>query len=208
MKFLRKLFGPSQGEIWSQLAQEIGAHYEKGGFFKPARVTLAYRHWKILLDTYSHSFSSGKHTQTIHYTRIRAPFVSKNGLRLKVYRKSIFSRLGKAFGIKSIALGYPCFDDTFIIQGKPENMVRSLLSNELIRELIHNQKDISFEIKDDEGWWTRKKYPQDVDLLYFQATGVIKDKERLKELFNLFSLTLDELCNQGAASEDDPEIKL
>jgi hypothetical protein len=30
---LRQLFGPSKDEIWSQLSQEIGADYQKGGFF-------------------------------------------------------------------------------------------------------------------------------------------------------------------------------
>ena len=141
-----------------------------------------------------------------------APFVSKDGFRFKIYRKGILNWLGNIFGIKSISTGDPSFDDTFIIQGKPENQILQLLHNEAIRDLIQNQKSFYFEIKDDEGWgaswWNRNKIPKDVDILYSQETGIIKDKERLKDLFKLFSLTLDELCYLESAAEKDPGVTL
>ncbi|MEI6196031.1 MAG: hypothetical protein WCS42_17055, partial [Verrucomicrobiota bacterium] len=40
------------------------------------------------------------------------------------------------------------------------------------------------------------------------VTGVIKDVERLKQLFNLFAETLDELCRMGAAYEKNPGVML
>lgn len=47
-------------------------------------------------------------------------------------------------------------------------------------------------------------FPNGVDELYFEVVGVIKDVERLKELFDLFSETLDELCRMGSAYENSP----
>ncbi len=203
MTILRELFGPSKDEIWSQLSQEIGADYQPGGFFTSGKVVLTYRQWQITLDTYT--VSTGKSQAT--YTRIRAPYVNPDGFRFNIYRKNIFSWLGKLLGTVDIEIGDAFFDDEFIIQGDPEDVVRRLLSNTSIRQLIQNQPDIHFQVKDDEGWFG-KTFPDGVDELYFQTYGVIKDKQRLKELFDLFSLVLDELCRLGAAYENEPGVTL
>ena len=200
---LRQMFGPSKEEIWSQLSREIGAEYEEGGFFKNGKVVLSHRQWEITLDTYT--VHTGK--STIIYTRMRAPYVNRDGFRFNIYRKSIFSGIGKMFGVKDIEVGDAFFDDEFIIQGEPEHLVRSLLTNGMIRQLIQKQKDIRFQIKDDEGWF-KKNFPEGVDELYFEVVGIIKDKERLKDLFDLFTLVMDELCRLGSAYEVDPGVRV
>jgi hypothetical protein len=40
------------------------------------------------------------------------------------------------------------------------------------------------------------------------VVGVIKDVDRLKRLYDLFSETLDELCRMGSANEKNPGVKL
>ena len=203
MGLLREMFGPSREEIWSQLSREIGAEYEEGDFFKNGKMALTHREWEITLDTYT------VHTGKTHitFTRMRAPYVNRDGFRFKVYRKNIFSGIGKLFGVQDVEVGDSFFDDEFIIQGEPEHMVRSLLTNGMIRQLIQNQKDIHFQIKDDEGVF-KKKFPEGVDELYFEVVGIIKDKERLKSLFDLFALVLDELCHLGSAYETGPNVVL
>lgn len=203
MSLLRQVFGPSKEEIWSQLSREIGADFEEGGFFKEGKMVLSHRQWDITLDTYT--VHTGK--SHITYTRMRAPFVNRDGFRFKIYRKNVFSGIGKLFGVQDVEVGDAFFDDQFIIQGEPEHLVRSLLTNGAIRQLIQDQKDIHFEIKDDEGLF-RKSFPEGVDMLYFQVVGVIKDRERLKSLFDLFSLVLDQLCRLGSAYETDPGVSL
>jgi hypothetical protein len=47
-----------------------------------------------------------------------------------------------------------------------------------------------------------------VDELYFRVVGVIKDVDRLRLLYELFSETLDELCRMGSAYENAPDVKL
>ncbi|RPI07114.1 MAG: DUF3137 domain-containing protein [Ignavibacteriae bacterium] len=203
MKSLRELFGPSKEEIWSQLGAEIGARYQEEGFFKSGKVVLTHRQWEILLDTYTvHSGSA-----TITFTRIRAPYVNSDGFRFRVYRKSIFSPVGKFFGMQDIEIGDPYFDEEFIIQGTPEDMVMRMFANLNIRQLIQKQPNIHFEIKDDEGIFGTK-FPDGVDELYFQTTGVIKEKQRLKDLFDLFTAVLEELCRLGSAYENNPGVKL
>lgn len=203
MGLFREVFGPSREEIWSQLSKEIGAEYEEGGFFKNGKLVLSHRQWEIVLDTYS--VHTGK--SNITYTRMRAPFVNRDGFRFKIYRKNVFSGIGRLFGVQDVEVGDAFFDDQFIIQGEPEHMVRSLLTNGMIRQLIQSQKDIHFQIKDDEGWF-KKTFPEGVDELCFEVVGVIKDRERLKGLFDLFSLVLDELCRLGSAYETDPGVSV
>lgn len=203
MGLFHEMFGPSKEEIWSQLSREIGAEYEEGGFFKNGKMVLSHREWEITLDTYT--VHTGK--SHITFTRMRAPYVNRDGFRFKIYRKNIFSGIGKLLGVQDVEVGDSFFDDEFIIQGEPEHMVRSLLTNGMIRQLIQAQKDIHFQIKDDEGLF-RKKFPEGVDELYFEVVGVIKDKERLKNLFDLFALMLDELSRLGSAYETRPNVML
>lgn len=200
---LREMFGPGKNEVWEELSRELGAEYLEGGFFKNGKITLKHGEWEITLDTYI--VSSG--TTTITYTRMRAPYVNKDGFRFIVYRKSIFSWLGELFRMQDVEIGDPQFDEEFVIQGAPEETVKRLLTNRKIRELIERQKSIHFQVKDDEGWFGNS-FPDGVDELLFQVTGVIKDKERLKDLFDLFSLVLDELCQMGSAYKSNPHVEL
>lgn len=203
MGLLRQVFGPSKEEIWSQLSQELGADYQEGSFFKEGKVVLSHREWEITLDTYT--VHTGK--STIIYTRMRAPYVNRDGAWFNIYRKSVFSWIGKLFGVKDIEIGDSFFDEEFIIQGEPEALVSRLLSNVEVRQLIQAQPDIHFQVKDDDGWF-KSKFPEGVDELYFEVVGVIKDRERLKSLFDLFALVLDELCRFGSAYETDPNVIL
>ncbi len=203
MSLLREIFGPSKKEIWEQLSNEIEADIVNSGLWKGDKVVARVKEWTITLDTYT--VSTGK--THITYTRMRAPYVNKDGFRFKIYRKGLFSGLGKLFGMEDIEVGFPGFDEEFIIKGNNKQKLIELFSNSKIRELIELQPQISFEVKDDEGWFG-KEFPYGVDELYFQVTGVIKDVERLKTLYYLFAEVLGQLCMIGSAYEKNPHIEL
>jgi hypothetical protein len=196
-------FGPSKDEVWRQLSQEIGAEFVESGFWKGNKVQAHVGPWTITLDT--HTESSGESHVT--YTRMRAPYVNSEGFRFTIYRKGFFSDLGKLLGLQDIEVGDPEFDETFIIKGDDESKVRSLFADDKIRRMIHAQPQIRLEVKDSEGWFG-PKFPEDVDELYFQVVGVIKDVERLKALFDLFAAVLDRLCRIGSAQKQVPGVEL
>ncbi len=196
-------FGPSKDEVWRQLSQEIGAEFVEGGLWKGNKVQAHVKPWTITLDTYT--VSTGKSSVT--YTRMRAPYVNPEGFRFTIYRKSIFSDLGKFLGMQDIEVSDPDFDEAFIIKGNDESRVRDLLANPKIRQMIQDQPAIRLEVKDSEGWFG-PKFPEDVDELSFQVVGVIKDVERLKALFDLFATVLDQLCRIGSAYKQEPGITL
>jgi hypothetical protein len=199
----RKLFGPSREEIWRQLSAEIGARYVEGGLWKGDKVQATYGEWTLTLDTYA--VSTGK--ATIVFTRMRAPYVNPEGFRFNIYRKSVFSELAKRFGMQDVEVGDESFDRDFIVKGTDEGKLRDLCSNPRIRELIGQQREIHFTVKDDEGWFG-PTFPEGVDELYFAVPGVIKDLERLKRLYALFGETLDHLCRIGSAYTQAPNLTM
>jgi hypothetical protein len=203
MGVMRRWFGPSREEIWRQLSEEMGARLVESRFGKGDKVEVAHRDWIVTLDTYV--VSTGK--TVVVFTRMRAPYVNPDGFRFKIYRKGIFSGIGKFLGMQDIEIGDATFDEAFIIKSTDESKVRALLSNEKIRELIARQPEIHFSVKDDEGWFG-PSFPEGVDELYFEVVRTIKDVERLKLLYALFAETLDHLCRIGSAYDGPPNVKV
>lgn len=197
------LFGPSQEEIWTQFANEVGADFVNEGLLKAKKVVGRFENWVITLDTYT--VSTGK--SSITYTRLRAPYITKDGFNFKIYKKGLFSNVGKTLGMQDVEIGDPEFDENYIIKGSDETKLIELLSSDKIRELISLQKNFHMEVKDDEGRFG-SKIPDNVDVLYFQGNGVIKDIERLKNLYMLFALVLNKLFLMGSADKEGPDVTL
>ena len=206
MKKRKGIFGPSKDEIWAQIAKDIGGEFIEGGFW--GEDVLLYKHgeWQILLDNYTIMMPTGTVTIPVTYTRMRAPFINKDGLYFNIYREGFFSTIRKLFGMQDIKIGDPFFDNEFIIKGNNPDKIKLLLADAKIKELCQKQPQIHFEIKDDEGW-LGPDFPEGVDQLSFQC-GVINETALLKSLFELFSVTLERLVQIDSAYEDDPKVKL
>jgi hypothetical protein len=219
MNLLRRIFGPSHDDVWKQLSDELGTKFVKGGFFNSSKVEARVKNWTVTLDTYT--VSTGKVSVT--YTRMRAPFVNNDGFRFLIYRKSPFSAVGKLLGMQDVEVGGPKlespgplfgvpsyvdpdfiessdpeFDSEFIIKSNNEEKVSRLFKQLNIRELIRSQPAIELQIKSRGGWLKKNKGS---DELHFQVTGVVKDVQRLKLLFELFAEVLKGLHSPEAASE-------
>ena len=203
----KSIFGPSKDEIWGQIATDIGGEFIEGGFW--GKDVFIYKHgeWKILLDTYTVTTSTGTTTTSTTYTRMRAPFINKDGLYFKISREGFFSSIGKFFGMQDIEIGDPFFDKQFVIKGNNPEKIKLLLADGRIKELCQIQPRIHLRIKDDEGWFGTD-FPEGVDELYFECVGVIKETARLKALFGLFCLILERLVQIDSAYEDNPQVTL
>src|SRR6266496_3152052 len=130
----RRIFGVSRIEVWKALAGEIHARVEPRGWWRSDRVIADVGPWQLTLDTYT--VSSGQSHQV--FTRLRAPFVN-DGFRFRVYRKSIFSGLGKKlFGMQDIEVGEPFFSAVGLI--RDVNLLKQLF--DLFAETLHRLCDI------------------------------------------------------------------
>ncbi|MGO8766323.1 MAG: DUF3137 domain-containing protein [Limisphaerales bacterium] len=204
MSLLRTLFGPSKDEIWQQFAAAVGGRFAEGGFWNGSKVEATHGQWTVTLDTYT--VSTGKSSAT--YTRMRAPYVNPDGFQFKIYRENIFSNIGKLFGLQDVTVGYQPFDDEFIIKGNNEGKLRKLFADEKLRGMIERQPNIYFCLREDEERLWRGQASQGVSELYFQVGCLIKDIDRLKQIFDIFSETLDQLCRMGPAYEQAPNAQL
>jgi hypothetical protein len=201
--FLRSLFGPSKKEIWRQLAAQISGDFQDGGFLGRDRVVARTDQWTVTLDHFARS--TGK--SSVPYTRMRAPYVNKDGFKFTIYRAGVFSALGEMLGMYDIRVGDPAFDEAFVVKANSEDKVAALLASPGIRALMGAQPRIRMSVKDDEGWFG-KQFPAGVDEIYFEAVGIMKDLGQLHALFELFSAVQHQLCHIGSAYESDPGLAL
>ena len=192
------IFGISKREVWQQLCQETTANYMERGFWKGDRVEMPFQNWNIVLDNYA--VSTGK--TTVVYTRIRMLFVRKNDFTFRVYKKGIFSSIAKAFGANQIETGNPSIDETFVVKGNNEEKIRSLFANKRLTDLLLSQPQMDFQAK------RHGNKSGDTAILIYQVAGVVKDVERLKNLFELFGETIITLDEMGVVSTNIPQAVL
>ena len=141
MSMLRDLFGPSRDEIWQQFAAAVGGSLTEGGFMKGgSKVQAAHGQWMVTLDNYV--VSTGK--SAVIFTRMRAPYVNPDGFQFTIYRRGIFSDLGKWLGMQDVNVGVPQFDADFVIKGNDEAKLRRLFADARLRDLINAQPNINF----------------------------------------------------------------
>jgi hypothetical protein len=109
--------------------------------------------------------------------------------------------------MQDLVIGDDFFDEKFVIKGNDEERIRQLLSDDKLKQLIDMQPRITLEVRDDEGWFGTK-FPDGVDQVVFQCVGVMKDTDKLKSLFYLFSVLLGRLVEIDSAYEHDPGVRL
>ena len=203
MKPLRSLFGKARNRIWETLATELGARFTDGGSWKGDRIQADHGEWTVTLDHYT--VLVGKVPMT--FTRLRAPYVSSDGFRFKIYRRSLGTDLFVKLGMQDVEVGHASFDRDFVIQGNDERKLRRLFDEAEVRRLLERQKDVVLSVKDDEGWFGRR-FPDGTDELECLFHGLVTDPRRLKDAFELFGAVLDRLCQIGSAEAADPGIEL
>lgn len=194
-----KFFGPSKKEVWAQMAQEVNGEYIDEGFWRGGRLEVVYKNWVLNLDNYT--VHTGKSSVT--FTRMRAPFINKDGLSFRIYYRGIFSDIGKLFGMQDIEIGIEEFDKIFIVQGNNEDRIVRLFSSFKIREMLSRQQALMLQVVNEKGRF-KPKSPEGKSALSFEVVGVIKDVERLKNLVELFKCVLDELELLGTAASGTP----
>ena len=203
MSRIRNMYGPARDDIWQQLAEQLGGTFEKGKWFGSPAVRCQAGSWEIVLDSYERHNNNSHHS----YTRLRAPFLNKNGMNLKIYQEHFFARMGKKLGLQDIQTGYKDFDEAFIVQSNSSDHVKQLLREQSIRQLMLETPKMVLTIRDNEGIFA-KKYPKGVDVLHAYRHGIVKNLDELKLLYALFASILERMVVINAAYDQDPGFKI
>ncbi len=205
LESLRHIFGRGGNGAWLQFCAEIGAALTKGRSGQSDRVVAQFKKWTIALDSFVVAVPGGA---SAIYTRMRVPYINRDGFRFRVYSKKLPYKIKeKLLGIYSVMVGDPDFDRRFVIEGNDKSEIRTLFASPRIRQLIQFQPSINLEVRHDRDG-LEPCLPDGVDQLYFHESGIIRDVERLKSLYDLFAEILDHLCCMGFAAEDKPDFAL
>lgn len=194
------LFGPSRAEVWKQLARELGGEYTHS-FWRGSQLYAKAGGWTVHLDI--RIVPIGK--VMIPFTRARTRFLTRDGLRFRIYRETFISELGKLLGMQDITIGDPEFDDRFIIKSNNEERVKQVLANGTLRKLLLAQTaNPDLQVNDRTNFGI--SLPEGTFELHFQVPGTVKDLGQLKGIYEVFGETLEQLTKIGSAEPaEDPE---
>lgn len=198
MRWIKDTFGPWQKEVWTEVAHEIGGEFVSGGFWKKDKIVYDYKNWRIELDTFS---TGGKHRKT--YTRLQTCFISLDHFQFRIYEENIFSPLSKKLGFQDIQIGNTKFDSKYMLKSKNDDgNTLKLLESSTIQKLIQSIDNIHLKIKEHRSFFFRT-IPKNLFIIYFEERGILKDKQKIVNLFTLYCLILDQLVRIESASEEN-----
>jgi len=206
-----------QEQAWKQLAAEIGGELitrkERGRRFIGRHLQLAVvakaGTYPIALDL---KVDAGAETVPSRLvTRIRAPYVARDTflfsikrLRARLTDGALLGGMARLSGRHKVEPGDLGFDRDFLITANDTDKVRALLADSRLCGLIQSQPSIDISSARP-GWRLFKRGgSQQLSVLRFEEEGVITDVQRLKSLFELFEETLNQLCQIGSASSEEP----
>jgi hypothetical protein len=188
-------------ETWAQFCGRVDAAVAE--YLRSGRTRVRYRRWCVTLDTNVAPAGAG----AVVVTRMRAPFVARGRFRFKLQRRDLLDALARRLRIHASETGQTEFDREFVVRSGDDEAVRRLFDSRDIRHLIQSQPSINLEARGGDGAFGAS-LPDGVDELVLRAHGFVTDAERLRRLFALFALTLDRLCETGAARDDEPGVTL
>ena len=133
---------------WAAVATRLGGTFvrqkrERWWRIKSARVEAKIGAVMVEMDHFN--VGSGMGSKTYSRTRV-ATSCSK---QLTSFRESIFSGVGKAFGMQDLLVGDPAYDERFVVQSDDEAWARSVL-HELLRKEHLAAPKLRLQVKD--GW--------------------------------------------------------
>lgn len=188
--------------IWQQFSNDIGGVLTTTDLHDKIQVKVSFSHWTIVFDIHPSERTSGS-----TLTRARATFLSKDDFLFTIYQQDIFSEIAKFFGMQDIEIGYPDFDNTFVIKTNNPRQIKALFKNELIRQTLIKYPYVYFDIRKNEGFLS-DNFPKGVLELYLHVVGVVLDIKELQAFYQLFVETLKQLCSIDSAYAQTPSINL
>jgi hypothetical protein len=183
----------AQAQGWRDVAAALGGRYVEGGVLRFDGVEVARQGWTVTLDT--QFLPTSKTTDT----RVRAAYVSLDGLRFRVCRRHVLSGIGALLGLQDVEVGDAGFDHAFVIKASDEAKVRALLSDAKVRARIAADPGLVLAVQDVEASGSRGYVPAGAVELSCTLAGNVWDLDRLEGSLDLVAATLARLREIGSA---------
>jgi hypothetical protein len=173
-----------------------------GGTFGKAQVTGGYvvtvEHgvWTLTLDLHVVTVA----TATQVHTRVSVLFLGREDLRFTVRRRSFIDALAAKVGLRGLPIGVRELARRYVVKGRPETLVRSILSGGLANALAV-PGTFRVEVRRAPRRHRKALGPRARQLQVLFG-GVDTDVGRMTGMFALARETLDVLQRVGAASSE------
>lgn len=207
-------------QILQDFSREIGGEFLKGnGPFSPGGIHVTgSRHsygmvyvpvgpWTVAIG------SQSVHTQygLSSSTQLYATYITADGFRFSIARATFLRNLGRWLGFwKDVEIGFPEFDEAFVITGTDAVRLRSLFADAKLREQIQAQPDFMMKVCD-KPWpfaiGEEPYFPDNVDILLFEVLATIPDLGTLKAVFEVFVATMEALCRLGTSRREPSGVE-
>lgn len=161
---------------WEQLGYRAGLTLDKGGLWKPAKLSGEYHRRPLTLTTYTTSSGKSSTTWTLVAVGVRNPM--NEFLRLN--KQGTLHALGEALGIKDITIGVADFDNFFTIKSQPPEFAFNLFAgDDMLRHDLMKIDPHTIQLKGSE--------------LRYVVVGVVRDTDRLETIFTAMSNLADQI---------------
>lgn len=183
--------------VWQQFSTENNGLYVVGKYHNLDSVEIVYLNHKIIFDCYIHyQVVRGASFETA-FTRVRLEFRSPDELKFRLTSQGFIDKVGKLLGAQDIQIGDSAFDNKFMIKGNDEFKIRTILSNQNIKQILSLQKDIQIQILDKEGIFD-EPIQKGYSMLYYISENVVDEIEQLNSLLKLYQALIDQLTKTGS----------
>ncbi|MGE0159016.1 MAG: hypothetical protein AB7T31_06345 [Gemmatimonadales bacterium] len=195
-KWVRKRPKPDRRAVWQEVARSVGGTFLPGKRSSADKVLVAHGPWTIELETYT--VHTGEASVT--YTRARALFAGQVDIELRIRKRNVFDTILENVGLGGVDPGHRAFAERFVVKGRPETRLRSLVTPRLIEALLAEPK-VSVKVKD-ASRKDRKIHGPRTREASAQLTGVIREANRLVNLIAVTREILSSLEGAGMAARE------
>ncbi|MGD8871468.1 MAG: hypothetical protein PVJ80_07775 [Gemmatimonadota bacterium] len=186
---------PERREALEAVAAQVGGTFFEGkkvvgGF----AVTVPHGPWTLTLDL---AMAQAGMVQLVH-TRVVTHFASRERFRLRVRHRTFLDRLSATMGLGRVVSGDREFARRFVVKGKPDVRVRSVMSGGLGAAVIAGP-NVSVEV----GRAPRRERTglgPGALRLQVLSPGVDTDVDRSIDMIDVARKTMDALQRSGVAS--------
>ncbi|WP_242916182.1 hypothetical protein [Pontibacter liquoris] len=172
MDNIKEFTGATEAEIWQQVAADMAA--QKGIIRYTAMLHQGGYHTLFDLDIdLGGGFESG-----ISTTTFKAAVPARVPLRFHLQEQDFLHEIGKALGMEDVKLGYPDFDDAFMIRTNQPDTLKKLFADEKTRHILlrHTSASLKLEAEDEAS---------ETAILQFRKDEPIGDAASLQDIYHV-----------------------
>lgn len=198
--------------VWKEFSNKLDGQYIDIHRWTPAIIKFQHKDHELTFDIPS---VGGGYEAYTTVTRLRLPFQRLKELKMKLYKETVKSSIGKVFGLQDIIVGDKQLDKEFIIQSNNKKLIKEVLASEpLVEKLILFPKGLVVEIKYEPDRFddamhahVEQNWPEGVEVLQLTLGGFVKNPEVLENMYHVACRLLNVLLVCNVAKENGTSFR-